>query len=75
MDWFSSATVSVLDILSRWLHRTASETEGEVRTPASAHSVDARLGTVSSATVGWVISGNVLLTPKYKCLWGVESKG
>ena len=33
-----------------------------LQTPASAHSVGASVGTVSSVPVGWVGSGNVLLT-------------
>ena len=42
--------------------------EDEVRMPASAHSVGATVGTVSSAPVGWVGSGEVLHTPNLKDL-------
>ena len=35
-----------------------------LRTPASAYSVGGSVGTVTSAPIGWVGSGNVLLTPQ-----------
>ncbi|KAF3964686.1 hypothetical protein CMV_011062 [Castanea mollissima] len=54
------------------MHRTGVGTCFALRTPASAHSVGASVGTVSSAPVGWVGSGIHLLTPNYLCAVNVR---
>ena len=78
-DWTDLVSVrfghsSVSDLSIRWFHRTGIGMEDEVRMPASAHSVGATVGTVSSAAVGWVGSGEVLHTPTHSqllaaCRW------
>ena len=55
----------VSDFSIRWFHRIDIGMKGEVRMPASTHSVGTTVRTVSSAPVAWVGFGEVLHTPTY----------
>ena len=57
---------SVNDSLNWWPHCTDIGTSFALQTPTSAQSVDAGVRPESSAPIGWVDLGNVLLTPM-KC--------